>query len=367
MKLNKLLSIFHSYVFNAQSRGLFDRSGKAELYIKQKAAFMNVVKANDSFQLSVELEDSEEEGYLSLKARTELLCDFVKAKSKDVPGFFAQNCKPVPAKQMFTIETPSENGLSLEGKRLSNVVKAIDDITSYDYAGYREVVHSILLESKDSKELKVSANNGASLFMVTKPVDGFSLPTEVFALRSFISSILVEFVRPKSSYTLYAEGDKLFLTNGTETFVYENITGAKRLPVEQFTKGKVLTIEKNFSNIHGEAIQRVGKVKVKKEDRPFGHYDDLVNFYSDGKLWYCSKEFTTAQEELGSWNSDMSFDCYYNPDILKPYLAYIKRTGESYTLGLNACKSCWDDKLTNAALQITNDNTYILVMPCRHY
>ena len=367
MKLNKLLSIFHSYVFNAQNRGLFDKNGRAELYIKQKAAFMNVVKANDSFQLSVELEDSGEEGYLSLKARTDLLYDFVKAKNKDVPGFFAQNCKPVPAKQSFTLETPSENGLLLEGKRLSNVIKAIDDITSRDYAGYREVIHSIILESKDNKELKVSANNGVSLFMVNKPVNGFSLPTEVFALRSFISTVLVEFVRPKSNYSLYAEGNKLFLTNGTETFVYENITGAKRLPIEQFTKGKVLTVEKNFSYIHGEAIQRVGKVKVNKEDRPSGHYGDLVNFYSNGKLWYCSKEFTTAQEELGSWNSEMSFDCYYNPDILKPFLAYIKRTGESYTLGLNVCKSCWDDKLTDAALQITNDNTYILVMPCRHY
>ena len=367
MRLNKLLSIFQSYVFNAQNRGLFDKNGRAELYIGQKVAFMNVVKANDSFQLSVELEDSEEEGYLSLKARTDLLYDFVKAKSKDVPGFFAQNCKPIPAKQALTIETPLKNGLPLEGKRLFNVIKAINDITSYDYAGYREVVHSIILESKDNKELKVSANNGVSLFMVSKPVNGFSLPTEVFALRSFISSILVEFVRLKSNYTLYAEGNKLFLTNGTETFVYENITGAKRLPIEQFTKGKVLTVEKNFSYIHGEAIQRVGKVKVKKEDRPFGHYGDLVNFFSSGKLWYCSKEFTTAQEELGSWNSDMSFGCYYNPDILKPFLNYIKRTGESYTLGLNACKSYWDDKLTDAALQITNDNTYILVMPCRHY
>ena len=86
----------------------------------------------------------------------------------------------------------------------------------------------------------------------------------------------------------------------------------------------------------------------------------MVRLAQNSEVYYVEKDTGNARRELGSWDNRFEFSCLFNVELLKPILAYVKDTGESYKLGFQA-----GSDYSNSGLIFSNQNSFIILMPMR--
>lgn len=354
MKLSKFYTTLKNFTKTSETSGSYDVSflhGKAEI----------TDTATDRLSVVVGIDDIPE---IDTKVKLEgsAFNDLYAAKTKDFPSFIVRCGEATGREEIRPFDTSDLVKADIDSKRFLAFVKAALDFNKQGKELFRSYVHYICLELKDNV-LRMAYTNGKLLITSSFAVpEGFILPFK----QTVIPCSVLPFVqamagKAKGNLSLYTTEDKVIFSDSQQTIAYK--CKEEHYPdMDRFITSDLVIVDEGFMSCHADTILACDKEadwnpeksKSKRINPP------MVRLAQNSEVYYVEKDTGNARRELGSWDGRFEFSCLFNVELLKPILAYVKDTGESYRLGFKA-----GSNYSNSGLIFSNQNSFIILMPMR--
>lgn len=357
MKLNKFYSTLKNFTKTSETSGSYDVSflhGKAEI----------IDMATDRLSVVVGIDDIPEGIDTKVKLEGSAFNDLYAAGTKDFPSFIVRCGESTGREELNSYDTSDLVKADIDSRRFLAFVKAATEFNKQEKELFRSYVHHICLEIKDSL-LRMAYTNGKLMITSSFAVpEGFTLPFKQTVIPCAVLPFVQAMVsKAKGNLSLYTTEDRVIFSDSQQTIAYK--CKEEHYPdMDKFITSDLVIVDEGFMSCHADTILACDKEAdwnpEKNRSKSKRINPPMVRLAQNSEVYYVEKDTGNARRELGSWDNRFEFSCLFNVDLLKPILAYVKDTGESYKLGFKA-----GSNYSNSGLIFSNQNSFIILMPMR--